>query len=1000
MKVIPPQVTRERAIDTYHDHVPEPLVDLEAPIADRPEHKLGNVDLPIYQYGELIGDAVDENQVVIVTAETGAGKSTQVPQFLLEKGYDIVMTQPRRLATRNVAGRIGDEVLGAMGDEAYELVGWRTAEGGTTTCETKVQVVTDGLQLVRELSTQLERGEKHVLILDEVHEWNENMEVLVAWSKQEMKRNPNFKVVLMSATMEADKLAEFFADGGKKAPVIEVPGRTYPVEMSEGGDVVEETTKLAREGKNTLVFAPGKAEITTIINELNAKNIPGVTILPLYGQLSAEEQKQAFKKYPGTKIIVATNVAQTSITIEDIDAVVDTGLERRTEVKNGIEGLYLRPISQADCKQRAGRAGRTKVGEYVLAGLRGHPTTKLGDRPEYPTPEILRTRLDRMVLRLAGHGFDASELEFFHQPPKADIAAAKVTLERLGALDETGNITKIGCQMERMPIEAHYARMMVEARKYGAVVQTQLAGTIAALEAGGLIFHRKGELPLWQSLTEEPKEGKSDVLAQLDVFIATQTMSSFEKQQNSINSKNLQRAREVFRQLLRTEKLTAADLTEPSDEQRAQLTEAVIAGMVDHLYTRSYGGFENPRDGAREVSNRSMVRGADMVVGEPFDLQVQTKRGLRTLALIENVTAVPSLDVLKRVAPQLTTERQEGRQWGKDGVLYHTYRQYFNGQALNEVRTEPAEPSPEVHHEVLATLGYNPGEHLRNFKNVVNELRQLQQLTTEVLPVITDEDIRHMLEVVVPGDLVSYRDADMYVPELTLDDLVSSEMQAEIRAAAPARYGDLDVVYRAGRPEAQLPFTDPELILAMIVDDVTLPDGRTIYLRKDYWSDFTTLETLQYQIAEAEQARRAEEERQERLVAERARIAAEREAQQRAVDQAIYGQMRDEADAENRVYDIIAAFEVADERLKAIDARELPDKLRGLYQQYRQRLYDLWESPVLTWEEKRSRLSPIKGDITNLTKDIAKYQKESTRLLDDVSTQAALAALKRRFTRR
>ncbi len=379
----------------------------EATLAKRTDYQLGNPELPIWEYRERIVDAVNSSQATVVTAETGAGKSTQLPQFLAEEGYDVIVTQPRVVAARSVAERVGDEVTAKYGDDFKDFVGYRTARERNDSDENQILFVTDGLQLVRELAGR-GVGRKQVLVLDEVHEWNENMEVLVAWAKRRISEDPNFKVVVMSATMEAGKLSEYFAEGKREVPVIEVPGRTFDVKKSEGGDVAHEAIQFAQAGKNTLVFVPGKDEISLVMGEIGRANIPGATVLPLHGQLSAEEQRRVFAKYPGAKLIVATNVAQTSITIDDIDAVVDSGMERRVEVRSGVEGLFLNPISQADCLQRAGRAGRTKEGEYVLAQLAmrhgNAPFVKLADREAYGTPEIMRTRLDGMVRFWREHG--------------------------------------------------------------------------------------------------------------------------------------------------------------------------------------------------------------------------------------------------------------------------------------------------------------------------------------------------------------------------------------------------------------------------------------------------------------------------------------------------------------------------------------------------------------------------------------------------------------------
>ncbi|PSO44749.1 MAG: ATP-dependent RNA helicase HrpA, partial [Parcubacteria group bacterium SW_4_49_11] len=313
------------------------------------------MNLPVNSFRQQILESVAGNPVTIITAETGAGKSTQAPQFLLEAGYSAVCTQPRRLAARTVAERVAEE----MGENLGQTVGYRTAVDRQDGLDTQLLFCTDGLALVRELMGQ---NEVDILLMDEVHEWNENVEVLLAWAKQQIDRGENFKLVLMSATLESEKLSEFF-DG---APVIDVPGRLYPVEERQprGKNPEEDVASLVKEGRNVLLFQPGTGEIQDSVNKLQNMEL-NAEVLPLHGQLDKADQQACFQHFSRPKVVCATNVAQTSVTIDDIDAVVDTGKERRKEVLHGVEGLYLRPISLADAKQRQGRAGRTRAGVYI-----------------------------------------------------------------------------------------------------------------------------------------------------------------------------------------------------------------------------------------------------------------------------------------------------------------------------------------------------------------------------------------------------------------------------------------------------------------------------------------------------------------------------------------------------------------------------------------------------------------------------------------------------------
>ncbi|HSW91107.1 MAG TPA: helicase-related protein, partial [Candidatus Saccharimonadales bacterium] len=479
-------------------------------------------DLPIFDYRRSILSAIDTNQVTIITAETGAGKSTQVPQYLAEHGYQkVIVTQPRILAARNLCNRVREEWAIRTGKDADIYVGYRTAHERDDDPETTILYCTDGLQLVREI-TGNGTLDRQVLVLDEVHEWNENMEVLVAWAKRRCQEDSHFKVVIMSATIEVDTLAAYF----NTSAAITVPGRTHEVVKRPGKDVVTEIiTKLDTSPSNMLVFLPGKAEIENVAAMIKAKAAErGAPVIPLHSQLEMVAQQLAFTSYPNGKVILATNIAQTSVTIDDVDVVIDSGLERRSEVQNGVEGLFIAQVSQADCLQRAGRAGRTKKGEYILAPLDDMPCLPFEERPEYATPEILRKHIDRLALRLANVGIDIETLEFYHAPSHRAIKSAKQTLKSLGALTPSGEVTRIGRQMEQFPVESSYARMLVEAGSYSRSVQLKLAAIIGIQEVGGIV--KSGtRFTGWRRFT---KQTQSDLLAGYDVYLAIPAIDPLE----------------------------------------------------------------------------------------------------------------------------------------------------------------------------------------------------------------------------------------------------------------------------------------------------------------------------------------------------------------------------------------------------------------------------------------------------------------------------------------
>jgi hypothetical protein len=609
-------------------------------------------DLPIYDFRKTITDAVDTNQVVIITAETGAGKSTQVPQYLSDHGYEkVIVTQPRILAARNLSNRVREEWQRRTGHESSAIIGYRTAHERNDEPSTRILYCTDGLQLVREI-TGSGTHQNQVLILDEVHEWNENMEVLIAWAKKRCQEDATFKVVIMSATIDTSPLADFF----DTPAVITIPGRSFAVTKRHGGDVVSEIkAKITKStDSNVLVFLPGKAEIKSvteaIITKALAANMP---VIPLHSQLEATLQQEVFAHSSTGKIILATNIAQTSVTIDDIDVVIDSGLERRSEVRNGVEGLFVAQVSQADLLQRAGRAGRTKPGEYILAQLDTLPCVPFEDRPAYGTPEIMRKHIDRLTLRLASVGINIEQLDFYHDPSKKAIRQAKHTLISLGAMTQGGDVTGIGRQMEQYPVESSYARMLIEAKLYSLSVQSKLAAIIAIQEVDGIAksgVRHNG----WQRFT---KQKKSDLLAQYDLFIAIPSIPYDDHEELGIITKNLDKASDVMKRLsqeLGNIQVDHTALTPITKEEAEYLMKCIVAGQIDQLWavTEQGDAVHIVSQDVRELSSTTVVRNPMLIAGTPFDLQVPTRDGtLKTLHLVQDITVV-NVDWLTELSPE------------------------------------------------------------------------------------------------------------------------------------------------------------------------------------------------------------------------------------------------------------------------------------------------------------------------------------------------------------
>jgi ATP-dependent helicase HrpA len=626
------------------------------------------VSLPIDCKKDEILAAVLGNPVVIIEAETGAGKSTRVPQMLLSAGYDVIVTQPRRLAARTVATRVAEECGVPLGG----LVGFRTGEDkNSDSAETECLFVTDGLALVRELMGYRKKGSKQlVLVIDEVHEQNINIDVLMAWCKREQSMGATFKIVCMSATMKAKELSQYL----NGAPIISVPGRTFPVEhLDSGVSMLQDAVALLEAGRNVLVFQPGKAEILDFVEKLKSHGLDAV-ILPLYGEMTAEEQGKCFKTYSRPKCVVSTNVAQTSVTIADIDAVIDSGMERRIELVDGVEGLYLRSISKADSAQRRGRAGRTKPGIYI-----DHCPDDDEFRNEYPVAEILRSRLDQTVLRLAEAHIDAEALEFFHQPDVSEIHAARRSLMVLGCMNEAGQVTAIGHKVARMPVSVQYARMIVEAEERG-VLDDVL--TIAA------ILEQRGITERTCRIRQFTQEHQSDCLAQMDVYLAARELDNETKRLYGIHVKRYYDA--VKRRKLLADSLRGK-VRFGTTGDRDDILRSISVGMLDHIY-RGHGlRVRDTTGGTREIARESVCRPSGMVVGIPFDTDRK-----QLLTMVTNV----DLDELIALAPHLlrSEEGVDARYDATSDMVVSNKRRVFNRIQLE------SEELPDADHPQAAGL--------------------------------------------------------------------------------------------------------------------------------------------------------------------------------------------------------------------------------------------------------------------------------------------------------
>jgi ATP-dependent helicase HrpA len=472
--------------------------------------------LPVSSRREDIARALREHQVVIVCGETGSGKTTQLPKIVLELGRGranggglIGHTQPRRIAASSVAKRIAFELDSPLG----EVVGYRVRFQDRFQPGASVKLMTDGILLAETQSDPLLKA-YDTLIIDEAHERSLNIDFLLGYLRQILPRRPDLKVIVTSATIDADRFARHFESARGPAPVIMVSGRLFPVEQRwrpfeetrEYGlneAIVDAVDELWRSGPgDVLVFLPGEREIREAAEVLRKHHPPGVEILPLFARLSQAEQDRVFETGAAPRIVITTNVAETSLTVPGIRYVIDSGLARvkRYSYRNKVEQLQIEAISQAACNQRAGRCGRVANGTCI----RLFDEKDFAARPKFTDPEILRSSLAGVILRMKSLRFGAVEdFPFLEEPPRKAIADGYALLGELNAVDDFNELTPIGAELAKLPLDPRVGRMILEARERDCLAEVLV---IASALSGQDVRDR----PLEQAQAADEKHRKFD----------------------------------------------------------------------------------------------------------------------------------------------------------------------------------------------------------------------------------------------------------------------------------------------------------------------------------------------------------------------------------------------------------------------------------------------------------------------------------------------------------
>ena len=591
--------------------------------------------LPVSQRKAEIEKLLSEHQVIVVAGETGSGKTTQLPKMCLELGFGnlgtIGHTQPRRIAARSVAARIAEELKTELGD----LVGYKVRFNDQISDNTQIKLMTDGI-LLAEIQTDRFLNQYSCLIIDEAHERSLNNDFILGYLKQLLPRRPDLKVIITSATIDVERFSKHF----NNAPIIEVSGRTYPVEVryrpvAEEDDqdqlqgILNAVDELQAEGRgNILIFMNGEREIRDTAEALQKQNLKHTEILPLFARLSAQEQNKIFHPSGLNRIVLATNVAETSLTVPGIKYVIDPGTARisRYSYRTKVQRLPIEPISQASANQRKGRCGRVSEGICI----RLYSEEDFNNRPEFTDPEILRTNLASVILQMTALGLDDIEaFPFVDAPDKRHIQDGVKLLEELGAIqpkkiksykhdgarfptrtkDVSANkngtryetcsieseekkqgweLTPIGRQLAQLPVDPRLAKMLLSAVDFGSVYEVMII-------VSALSIQDPRERPTDKQQASDEKhrrfaDKKSDFLAFLNLWHYVQeqqkalTKNQFRRQcqKDFLNYLRIREWQDIYQQI----RLAVREMGLPINSEKAeyqQIHTALLSGLLSHI---------------------------------------------------------------------------------------------------------------------------------------------------------------------------------------------------------------------------------------------------------------------------------------------------------------------------------------------------------------------------------------------------------------------------------
>ena len=785
----------------------------QAPLAPPLRHPLPDIvfpeELPVSGRRDEIAAALQAHQVIIVSGETGSGKTTQLPKICLALGRGerglIGHTQPRRIAASSTARRIAQE----LGTPLGEHVGFKVRFNDNLTKGAWVKLMTDGI-LLAETQTDPLLKQYDTIIIDEAHERSLNIDFLLGYLKQLLPRRPDLKIIITSATIDADRFARHFGRGDRPAPVIEVSGRMYPVEVryrpvdpGEGAPKAGAVPTAAQKGRekrdlmdavadavdelcsvgqgDVLVFLPGEREIRDAAETLRKHHPPHVEILPLFARLSAQEQERVFKPSNARRIVLATNVAETSLTVPGIRYVVDAGTARvkRYSYRNKVEQLQIEPIAQSAANQRAGRCGRVAAGVCI----RLYEEQDFLQRPRFTEPEILRSSLAAVILRMKSLKLaDVESFPFIEPPLGRAIADGYQLLQELGAVDDGNALTPLGRQLAKLPLDPRVGRMILAAQSSACLTEMLIIASALSVQdprdrpleaqAAADQAHKKfaddkseflGFLKIWNWFDDAIEHKKTNRQLQDNC------------RANFLSQMRLREWRDVHTQLLTVVREQGWRLNE-APATYEQLHSALLTGLLGNI------GFKTEEDaqylGARGIrfhiwpgSYLQKKAGRWMVAAELVDT---TRLYARTIAQIQP-------EWLERVGAHLLKKSYGEPRWEKRGAqVVASERATLHGLVVYSQRRisygaiNPAEAREIFIRDALVGGDFDTrAPFLAHNQKLVREIENLEHKSRRLDVLVDDELIAAFYDEQLPEDIHNgaafekwYRNASADNPKL------------------------------------------------------------------------------------------------------------------------------------------------------------------------------------------------------------------------------------------